>query len=54
MNVAIQAFSANGKQMSTAIESLELEAQSIRKLLDQAVTLRNPLIFFHGLTRARF
>ena len=37
MNAAIQAFSANGKQMSAAIERLEREAQSIRKLLDQAV-----------------
>ena len=37
MNAAIETFSANGKQMSTALERLEQEAQSVGKLLDQAV-----------------
>ena len=37
MTAAIQAFSANGKQMSAALERLEQEAESVRKVLDQAI-----------------
>ena len=38
MSAAIDAFGANGKQMTAALERLGREAESIRQVLDRAAT----------------